>query len=710
MNVPVTVGSTVALLAFASVTAASWTASAALLPKAESRARVVGTIIVGFWLHAVLSYLLAFPGFFRFAPAVVVCLAVGIPAVAAIWRSGRLRELLVADVDACRTHVGTMFGAATATATLGISTVVGMQFAHANLTPPLGWDALTYHLPRAALWVQNGSLEDTFGAPNAWEYFSAFWPVGDTLFAWAMVFTWSDIGIPFIAGFTWLCGIVCSYVLARELGAERSHAWVAALAVWSLPALTRHAFVGHLENFMGALIVGGVAMLVVGSRDRDARALTLGLAALGVVAVTKPVALPYAAAAAVVYVILFATRFRDQKLAALLAPLPGLVGSIPSLVYQAAVYGSPMYPFQLELGGRVLFEANPEFAYVLAKETAKTPKDYLVRLFWEGPYGGYITHINFGIVAPVAMLLGVVGLVLLWRRGPGRLVMTVFLAFAAFAVYELLTNYTSTGNSIARHVAALPLLLGAAAATLRWDWVRHVLTVAMFGNLVFFLPFNWYGADRDLLWDAAPAIFGVVVAVGVSLWALHRGRTWRAAAAVALVATLAFPLLVWQLEDYRLSKRYVIYESAGRGKSYTNIRLGGGSGNSFRSAKVWEKADKPAAPKKLAVVAGWDGRGINWATYPLFGQRLQNELIYISPTEPPDISPRERRKHRAAADYETWLARLKAAKVDYVVTMHPASLESRWIITNPKDFEVVAREGKMHNMMAKLKAPPPRKR
>lgn len=56
----------------------------------------------------------------------------------------------------------------------------------ALIIPPLGWDTLTYHGPRAAQWVQSGkfTFDDGVGPYN---YYRHFFSGGEVLMAWAML-------------------------------------------------------------------------------------------------------------------------------------------------------------------------------------------------------------------------------------------------------------------------------------------------------------------------------------------------------------------------------------------------------------------------------------------------------------------------------------------------------------------------------------------
>lgn len=80
----------------------------------------------------------------------------------------------------------------------------------------------------------------------------------------------------------------------------------------------------------------------------------------------------------------------------------------------------------------------------------------------------------------------------------------------------------------------------------------------------------------------------------------------------------------------------------------------------------------------------------NWCMYYFLGRRFQNRLVHVpagADGEALPLGPDYYQRAAAAADFDTWRARLRAAKVDYVVSFKPASLELAWMERRPDLFD-----------------------
>src|SRR5688572_30966529 len=105
-------------------------------------------------------------------------------AMSAHWTDAR-REM-AALANGLRTHRLLL----SAIAVIGLHVLV--RLARALATPRLGWDDFTYHLFRAARWVQNGGIV-LEPAPDAWSYYEFFPWGGDLVWAWALIWGAGDV-------------------------------------------------------------------------------------------------------------------------------------------------------------------------------------------------------------------------------------------------------------------------------------------------------------------------------------------------------------------------------------------------------------------------------------------------------------------------------------------------------------------------------------
>lgn len=100
---------------------------------------------------------------------------------------------------------------------------------------------------------------------------------------------------------------------------------------------------------------------------------------------------------------------------------------------------------------------------------------------------------------------------------------------------------------------------------------------------------------------------------------------------------------------------------------------------------LWYTGDRLMLPSLFALAIAASDR------YPLFGSALQHEIVYLAPTrngEAIDYCLESLREH---PDFEAWLARLVAQRVDLVVTLAPDTTpEQQWMRTRPELFELAA--------------------
>jgi len=61
-------------------------------------------------------------------------------------------------------------------------------FIRVSLMPPLSWDALTYHLPKAALWAQKGCFT-YIEAPGGWGFTQSYFAGGSILPSYIILFS-----------------------------------------------------------------------------------------------------------------------------------------------------------------------------------------------------------------------------------------------------------------------------------------------------------------------------------------------------------------------------------------------------------------------------------------------------------------------------------------------------------------------------------------
>ncbi len=158
---------------------------------------------------------------------------------------------------------------------------LAFSFNAALFTPPAHMDSLTYHLPRAAHWVQAHSLAH-FPTANVRQ--NALTPGAEILIAWIMSLTRSDQAVALLqwGGLLLLLGAV--YEAARRTGSARIAAMGATGVLLLAPVLVTQSYTTQNDLLASAWLLTAVALAL--QPEEPAVALFSGLA-FGLATVTK---------------------------------------------------------------------------------------------------------------------------------------------------------------------------------------------------------------------------------------------------------------------------------------------------------------------------------------------------------------------------------------------------------------------------------------
>jgi 4-amino-4-deoxy-L-arabinose transferase-like glycosyltransferase len=216
----------------------------------------------------------------------------------------------------------------------------------ALVAPPNTPDALSYHLPRQLMWLQQQSLAHFFTDDAR----ALMMPPGAELIqAQAMVLSGGDFFANLPQWLAYGVGAVAVSVLARELAGGATAQWVAALAFCTLPMAYHQATSAKNDLLVAVwLTIFAVGVLRL-RRSPDAPRgdwLELGAAA-GLALATKTTALLFLPAG----VLLLVRPIRLQFRRALVGAALGLVLILPHAARNQAWFGTPLGVHRAEDGG-----------------------------------------------------------------------------------------------------------------------------------------------------------------------------------------------------------------------------------------------------------------------------------------------------------------------------------------------------------------------
>ena len=558
----------------------------------------------------------------------------------------------------------------------------------ALLIPPLGWDTLTYHGPRAVQWLQTGqfTFDDGVGCYNFYRHFTSG---GEVFSAWAMLPFHSDLLVNLASVVQWLALFMASWALARALGLREPYASTSAAVVMFLPAVQLEVSSGYVELPLNAALFQGIALAVHSLKRPSAGSALLCAMSLGVAASIKLPGMPPAlvVAAGVALRLVFSrqlswrAKLRTAAISCIFATLP----AAPFLLRAYQDTGYPLSPMPVRAFGHTLGVASD-----------------MMRWYQERPQPDAFTwaaekkalHALFAPLARFNESIGSMGVLLLFgapfglcasiRRKP-----LLGLLLACAALTPLLAHFGRELSAVRLMRAPsstrflLPFLALCAPLSLSWC-TPHSALARTYRRLLLLYPLmtSFMAFKRDYgEWEARDhAGLLIVLVLAASLLSAcarwGRGPLWAASLGVWI-------LFACGLQARRDETRDLAMRDSSTLHGYP---------------KYWTKApalvDELERPRRIAITGGPDPVSDKWFHYFFYGRRFQNSIHYVTPTR--DGSIVQLRPPRALdkrSDRDVWLANLERRGITEVLSFPPRSLELGYMDKLPERFEKLDGDG-----------------
>ncbi len=670
--------------------------AAKAFPNASLGVQLCAGVLAVWWAGTAIFYALAFTGGFR--------LLVALPLVMLV--TGLAYRRHSDDPPLLASASRDLQGVCKAWRELGrperwVVSVFGLVLGFTNLrglvSPPLTWDALTYHLVHASRWVHGGGFAREI-APGNWSFYEFFPIGGEILWGWAMLPMGSDALLAPAGVAVVLVVVLATYTCARMLDVERNVALLVGVTVASAPAAAAFATSAYVDNQVLALTALGTVFLL---REGRTPAQANRLWAAGAFGLSAGVKLPAAVLCLAAGVALLVLTVRSdsralcvtKRLGALL--LPAAIG-LPHWIRTAHATGSAFFPFEVDLPGVPVLAGSAQFlafhsASIVPPHDLQTPALTLLgrMMGWAPPW-----NMNFGPAGYVIAGLGVIGLVSMLRRTEQRVGAVFLISIVGIMAAIASSDMAVVTRSFTWPVAGrfftpglLALALGAsllAASRLIWLWCVLALV-----SLWVARPWSSSPAQlQAMLIVLGAAAVAAVVCQGWFRYRAAHGSTGSAWLSAVVVASLVFALGA-VLAGVRASYRTPIYGEAARGTAVDVAPLHGGFASSW---PIWADLDR-RPPERIAVATGWGGLLHNGYRSPLFGARLQHTLVTVPTSRSGEVIDTLRFEDRLReADPNAWIARLVDLDITMLVTLQPnTTLESAWARERPELFKPLVR-------------------
>ena len=337
----------------------SYSLSYRLLGRATVVRRWCGTVLIAMWLMSAIFHLLLPLGQFRLS---AVLFLLGLLVFAArltnqtyslflqqLWRDlnwfARVWRLNSASRYRWLIYLFALFAL--------------VKCIRAVLLPPLGWDTLTYHAVKAAMWIQTGGPA-AMEAPGGWSSYRTYFGGGEIFTAWAMLPFHNDLLVGLVDPLQWFFLGLALYGLGRHLGLKSKYAWIGTIYVLCLPAAHLSVGAGYVDLGNSLVLLTSLMFAIRFLQHQDKPSALLAVMGLGVASGIKLTALPVAA---VLLAIMGWFTARDRQLSTgkwiLAGGLAALAVLVPWLAYNLQWTGYPLSPMPLSFGGLKLGVSPP---------------------------------------------------------------------------------------------------------------------------------------------------------------------------------------------------------------------------------------------------------------------------------------------------------------------------------------------------------------
>jgi len=650
--------------------------SRALLPVAGLPLRLCALSSVGLWCASVGFHVLRSLHAFKLGFALLAC--VGLSWLCQRYLPGRLRPELrawrrVIRLGSARRYVwlNACFAA--------FALLLALR---ALLIPPLGWDTLTYHGPRAVQWLQTGqfTFDDGVGAYNFYRHFMSG---GEVFSAWAMLPFRSDLLVNLASVAQWLALFVASWALARALGLREPYAATGAGVVMFLPAVQLEVSSGYVELALNASLLSGIALAVHCLRRPSVGAALLCAMALGVAASIKLPGVPPAAVVALGLAVrlLFTRRLgaRDKLRAAAISCCMALLPPAPFLLRAYLDTGYPLSPLPVRVFGQTLGVASEMIRWYqerpqLNAYTWPVEKKALLAVF--SPLARF--NESFGSMAVIPLFALPFGWFALVRRKPW-----LGLLLSAAALTPVLAHF-------GHELTAVRLLRAPSSTRFLIPFLALVVLISLclclresalgrlyrqllllYPIMTSFMAFRRGHGEWEVR-DHAGLGVALVLAASVLAACARRGRLQLLAASLGLWLVFACVLQARrdQTRNLAMQQSYALHGFP----------------------KFWTKApalvDEPEQARHIAITGGPDHASDKWFHYFFYGRHFQNDIHYVPPTRDGSlVQLRPAGALEASADREAWLLRLQQRGITDVLCFPPRALELGWMQSQPERFE-----------------------
>lgn len=537
-----------------------------------------------------------------------------------------------------------------------------MVLLRVSILPPLGWDALTCHLPKAVLWAKYGKF-NFMECPGGFNFYQTYFAGGSILPAYVLAFFKNDLLLNFIDIFYYFLLFITIFSFLRKIKTGKENIFSGTLYFLTIPTVLLSLGTLYVDIFLILFLLKAVFHLFNFIKTRMSLDRYLFFISLGIAISIKVSILP---GAVILLISFFIISLKNLK--AVILPFFLFLLTFSFWIFENIKFtGYPLGYFPLKIMNLELGKETEAYKWYIHRDELKYSnlKDEIHSFFYL--FGLPFKSFGIGFFSFIPLII-YFALFKKFFKENNFFYIVMILFFLSFFILYFHPNfkvvrilwYKVNGRIFLPYFAPIFLL------TLRLEkkFYGYFLFFSSLLNLIACLFYGWSIIEFFIL----PFLFFIFLIFLVK--------------PKYILIILLFLILIIKIEfrNYFINNSIVFHPIPSEWKEFVEIL-------------------DTKESKKIAITSGPCQNNDNWFLFYIFGKNLQNEIFYIPPTlSGKVIDFDEEYTIKKYANFESWYSRLKRKGITHILSFYPPSIEIEWMSKRPEKFKMLAGQRKSYGL------------
>lgn len=555
------------------------------------------------------------------------------------------------------------------------------------MIPPLGWDTITYHGPKAVVWVQTESFVNFLDAPGGPSYANNMFGGGEIFLAWSMLVFRSDFAVGIVDAFMWALLAISVFCWISLFIKDKLYLFTLIAGIIFLPAVWLSVGSGYVELTLWTFFTMGLVFLKFYMLGAKNSYIFLSIFSFGLATNVKITVLPVYLTVILVFLVMilvnkkiFSKQFLLWLIGSLLSfslLLPWIINTFQNTGYFFSV---PIEIFNVKLGNwESVIQWYKERDFTNYRRLA-LELDALFRIFNDPRIVS--THISF--VTIIFIPTGIIYLIKeILKKNYEMLIYFIITSLVLLVFYseDFKTVRLLWSDVTGRFLLPVVIILSVFAFKLiefNSKVVNTFIFIIVLSSFIQIINGLFWGWDNKEI--AFFIFFLSLCSIAIIFLYLLKSIVYKFNSKIMIVVGIIISMIsINIIYEFRVTHRAEFIRDS--------IVL-------HQVPRFWEKAadilDDPLISYNISITTGPHQNLDNWFIYFFYGKRFQNKITYISPTIDNEIvSVRSNYELGSISKFDVWYARIMENNIDYILCLPPIALEYEWCIKNPDLFQLL---------------------